>query len=240
MSARLSGTEATEAEEGPVDLDDDVFFDELEIASQTNHHHHQEQQQQQHGLSHVRIVDLTPQMFYLNQRAANVEAQRLHRDKSQQQQQAQSHRRRKSSSRKISRRLATPCLPRWIFSAPTWVQFLGFGGFVLVVSSMVFLAVYHLIQWDSKHRDSTNVVDPPEYHTTTPQYPPQHDRQQQPTPSPSLVTTSTAPEQWQSLYRNNNESLSNATETKTEDSLDSPPTAFPTFAPAPPLQPNQG
>ena len=220
MSARQSRSDATAAaeREGVVDLDEDLLFDSSEITSTT-----QGQQQQGHLLLlYDRIVDLTPHTFYLSQRAANLEAQRLKAQVLPRRNKAHKKNRRKSSS--------SSCVPRWMFSAPSWIQFLGIGGFVLVVSSMVFLAVYYLIQLNATNQSNSNhgyvaPSPPPFYRTPDKSYP--DDLPRRPTPTPLLVT---APSDWQ---RNNDlEEQSNAHDVATSDDIVQAPTSFPTFAPA--------
>lgn len=199
-------------------MDEDLFFDSSEITSTT-----QEQQQRGHLLLlHDRIVDLTPQTFYLSQRAANLEAQRLKAEAPPRLNKAHKKTRRKSSS--------SSCVPRWMLSAPSWIQFLGFGGFVLVVSSMVFLAVYYLIQLNATNQNISNHAyvapcPPPFSRTPDESYP--DDLPPRPTPTPLLAM---APSDWQ---RNDNlEEQSNVHDVATSGIIVQAPTSFPTFAPA--------
>ena len=179
MSVIQSPTATTAADEGVVDLDEDIFFDASEITSRP-----EDQQEAGQVPSGLRIVDVAPNTFYLNQRANNMESQK---------QSCRSERQSRRKVRTIARkRKSALCFPRWLLSAPAWVQFLGFGGFVLVVSSMVFLAVYHFIPWsstDNPQGEPSSLSSAPDF--STPEYP--HDLHERPPPSPPPVAPRSVP-----------------------------------------------
>lgn len=196
-------TAKTMALEGPVDLDDDDIFDPSELTSCDD----DKDQEQAHVLTNVRIVDLTPQTFFLQQKIAHQE---------------------KSLSLKDPDKNAA-CLPDWILGAPAWVQLLGFGGFVLSFSSIVFLAVYMLIDWENY----MNAPASPQPAPTTPSFYGQPDEYcchndllQRPTQSPvQQLSTTPMPTTIVSLEPSVAPSKSIVT-----NHLHN--TGFPTFAPA--------
>lgn len=52
------------------------------------------------------------------------------------------------------------CVPDFLLEAPDWVQILAFAGFVLVMTTMIFCAVYWLVQWESQLSQSNNPPEP--------------------------------------------------------------------------------
>eukprot|EP00977_Amphora_coffeiformis_P025425 scaffold19753_cov231-Amphora_coffeaeformis.AAC.3 len=151
MSTKKQPSPTATYEPGPIDLDE--FLDEMSLPSASENTSPTKSASSASSSRHARmgkrripIVDLTPHTFLLCQtqrpRAKDV-------FKAQQ-------------KPKAPRKNLCCCgcgrLVLWLLAAPTWVQFVGFGAFVWMVCSLVFVAVHYGIDWKELSRQKNSAV----------------------------------------------------------------------------------